>query len=247
MTSSIHNSLDFNFTGADILVTGGTSGIGLSIARRFQAAGANVTVTGTRESKLDYTESLDGMHYRQLVLENLDDVTAYGESLTKLDILVNNAGRTCGLDEFEKELLINLTAVQKLTTACFNAISKSQLEGGGSIINLASMMSYFGSPYFPGYGAAKAGIVQMTKTYGAMWGRNNVRVNSVAAGSIATRMTESYVNDQAVYDLVVNKTPLYRWGSPDDISSAVLFLSSSSASFITGQTLVVDGGYSIID
>jgi len=241
------SDIRFNFETARVLITGGTSGIGLAIAKAFAASGAEVVVTGTRAKAGDYGEALEDFEYYSLQLTELNQIDRLANSLGHLDILVNNAGATYGAEDFEKEVTVNLTAVHRLTTACAPLLKQSQITGGASVINIASMMSYFGSPYFPGYGAAKAGIVQMTKTYAALWGTEGVRVNAVAAGSIATRMTDAYVNDTGVNQMVSDKTPMGRWGMPAEIAGAVLYLCSSAASFITGHTLVADGGYSIID
>ncbi|WP_206019518.1 SDR family NAD(P)-dependent oxidoreductase [Pseudomaricurvus alkylphenolicus] len=237
----------FDFCGIQVLVTGGTSGIGLAIATAFVEAGACVTITGTRKSPQDYDNDLRGFHYRQLNLTDLDSVERLGKSLRELDVLVNNAGATYGSDAFEKELLVNLTSVHRLTCACEATLKRSQFPGGASVINIASMMSFFGSPYFPGYGAAKAGIVQMTKTFTALWAAEGVRVNAVAAGSIATPMTDMYVKNDEISQSVISKTPMGRWGTPKDIAGAVMLLCSPAAAFVCGHTLVADGGYSIID
>jgi 3-oxoacyl-[acyl-carrier protein] reductase len=108
-------------------------------------------------------------------------------------------------------------------------------------------MSFFGSPYFPGYGAAKAAVVQLTKTLAAGWAADNIRVNAVAPGSVPTRMTAKYAEDPAIAEMVNAKTPMRRWGTPEEIANAVQFVCSDAATFITGHTLIVDGGYSIID
>jgi 3-oxoacyl-[acyl-carrier protein] reductase len=115
------------------------------------------------------------------------------------------------------------------------------------VVNLASMMSLFGSPYFFGYGAAKAGIVQLTKSFAAAWAKEGIRVNAVAPGSVPTAMTAQYADDPGIREMVNAKTPMGRWAEPNEIANAIMYLSSSAASFITGHTLVVDGGYSIID
>ncbi len=237
----------YDFSGARTLVTGGTSGIGLAIARVLLEAGAEVTVTGTRQASSDYEADLQGCTYRQLDLADLEAVERLGQSFERLDVLVNNAGNTFSSEEFERAITVNLTAVHHLSRSCRPALQRSVLQCGGSIVNIASMMSFFGSPYFPGYGAAKAGIVQLTKTCAALWAGEGIRTNAIAAGSIKTRLTQTYCDDRSVHDLITAKTPLARWGRPEEIAAAALFLSSSGAGFITGHTLVVDGGYSIID
>jgi 3-oxoacyl-[acyl-carrier protein] reductase len=123
-------------------------------------------------------------------------------------------------------------------------LAESQL---GSIVNLASQMSLFAAPYFPGYGAAKAAIVQLTKTMACVYAQQGIRANAVLPGSVRTKMTEAFAADEEVHQAVCNRTPLKRWGEPLEIAAATLFLTSPSASFISGHTLVVDGAYSTID
>lgn len=245
--AGVAGDVRYDFSGASALVTGGTSGIGLALARKLLDAGADVTITGTRASSEDYDEDLLGFSYRQLDLADLGEVERLGKSFERLDILVNNAGNTFSYEEFEQSITVNLTAVNQMSQACMPALECSVLVGGGSIVNIASMMSFFGSPYFPGYGAAKAAVVQLTKTHAALWAEKGIRCNAIAAGSIETRMTQAYYDDLSVHEMVAAKTPMRRWGNPGEIADAALFLSSAGASFITGHTLVVDGGYSIID
>ena len=241
------NGITFDFRNAKVLVTGGTAGIGQTIASAFVDAGAQVIVTGTRNSASDYDLLPQDVKYRQLILSEQDHIGRLIDGLDELDILINNAGATMPEASFEESVLVNLVAVERTSTACLQLLKRSRMAGGASIINFASMMSFFGSPYFPGYGAAKAGVVQLTKTQAAAWAGDRVRVNAVAPGSIATRMTQSYVDDDNIRKSVEMKTPMARWGSGEEIAGPVLFLCSDAASFITGHTLVADGGYSIID
>jgi NAD(P)-dependent dehydrogenase (short-subunit alcohol dehydrogenase family) len=148
---------------------------------------------------------------------------------------------------FADSVQVNLIAVHELTTQLHDKLQASHLAGGASVVNIGSMMSFFGSPYFHGYGAAKAGILQLTRTFAAAWAKEGIRVNAVAPGSVPTGMTAPYANDPAIREMVNAKTPMGRWAEPSEIASAILYLSSSAASFVTGHTLVADGGYSIID
>jgi NAD(P)-dependent dehydrogenase (short-subunit alcohol dehydrogenase family) len=169
-----------------------------------------------------------------------------------LDILVNNAGAVWpgGWPEdepegFEASLQINLGAVFRLATACRPLLARSGLSAGASVIGVASMASYFGLPIVPGYGAAKAGLVQMTKTLAMAWAADRIRVNAVAPGLTESRMTAHHVADLEALAATLARTPLRRVGQPADVAGAVLFLTSGAAAYITGQTLPVDGGYSI--
>lgn len=239
----------YDFNNLEILVTGGTGGIGAAIAAAFVIAGAQVTVTGTRPTLAAYEHAPEGVKYRQLQLGDREQLAQLAADFTRLDVLVNNAGGTGGAAEpydFDTAIDVNLNAVYHLTQGLTDALGSSQLEGGASVVNVASEMSLFGSPYFPGYGAAKAAVVQLTKTFCAALAAQQIRVNAVLPGSIPTPMTAVFADDPAIHQTVSDSTPLARWGTPAEIAAAVLFLSSPAASFVSGHTLVVDGGYSVI-
>jgi 3-oxoacyl-[acyl-carrier protein] reductase len=239
--------VNFDYGGCTVLITGGTSGIGAAIAAAFAAAGAHVTITGTRSAASDYAELPDGIDYLQLRLDNGADIQAVADSFTRLDVLVNNAGGVQMPEDFAKAVQINLIAVQQLSSALHAALAASVFPGGASIINLASMMSLFGSSYFPGYSAAKGGLLLLTKSLAIQWAADGIRVNAIAAGSIITPMTQRFADDADTHAAVCRRTPMGRWGEPLDIAGAALLLCSPAANFITGQTLAVDGGYSITD
>jgi len=131
-----------------------------------------------------------------------------------------------------------------MAVACKPLLAESRAEGGASVINLASMSSFFAVPVVPGYGAAKAAIVQMTKNLAVTWASEKIRVNAVAPGLIRSNMTAGMQGIEAVEKPLLDRTAMHRWGTPDDIAPACLFLASDAARFITGQTLCVDGGYS---
>lgn len=245
-------TLKFDFSGAHVLVTGGSNGIGAGIAAAYRAAGADVTITGTRPSAADYDHDLTGYRYLPLQLTDNAQIDAVAAALPRLDILVNNAGGNFMLeneyepDVFEKSLRVNLISAYRLAHACQPLLAQSALPGGASVIGLASMTSYFGVEVVPGYGAAKGGLVQLTKTLAIAWAQQNIRVNAVAAGLIASNMTAPALAMPEFNEGVLARTPQKRIGTPEDIAGAVLFLSSAAASFVTGQTLPVDGGYSVM-
>lgn len=246
------SDLRFDYRGAQVLVTGGTNGIGAGIAAAYLAAGATVTITGTRARAGDYDKDLSGFRYLPLELTDDAQIDAVAAALPQLDILVNNAGANFAARNeyepamFERSVRVNLLAAYRMAHACRGKLARSAWPGGASIVGLASMTSYFAVDVVPGYGAAKAGIVQLTKTLASAWARDNIRVNSVAAGFIRSNMMAWMEGQPEAVAPVLARTPMKRLGEPRDIAGVVLFLTSSAARFVTGQTLPVDGGYSVV-
>ena len=241
--------ISYDFSSATVLVTGGTSGIGLACAQGYRDAGAEVIITGRKASAGDYDTELDGMSYRQLDVADRDALFDLAGSLSKLDILVNNAGGAQGneweADFFDQSIAVNLASVFHLSSACKDLLASSAFPGGSSIIGIASMTSYFGFEWTPGYGPAKAGLVQMMKTFGMSWGQLGIRANAVAAGLTRSNLTAfTFDHMQDMVDETVKRQGLKRTGEPADIAAAVLFLTCPAAAWITGQTLPVDGGFS---
>jgi len=240
----------YDFSDTRVLVTGGSNGIGLATARAFAAAGADVCITGRRARASDYEHDLGTFRYRQVEMTAEEEVDALAASFDELDVLVNNAGTSLMAEDewrpevFERAVRLALFASFRLAVAFKDRLSKSRIEGGGSVLNMSSMSAFRAVTVVPGYGAAKAGVTQMTKNMGAAWALENVRVNAVAPGLILTNMTGGMVGTDFEKP-EVERAPMMRWGKPEEIAPAYLFLASSEASFITGQTLCVDGGASI--
>jgi 3-oxoacyl-[acyl-carrier protein] reductase len=235
----------FDYTGTTVLITGGSSGIGHATACAFRDAGAAVTVTGTREVA-EVTVDLTGMDYRRLEMRDNDAVDALGASFETLDVLVNNAGANFPdgrnewePDAFEQALHLNLAGHFRLSVACRPALKAAS----GSIVNLASISAIRAVPFVPGYAAAKAGQISMTTTLAASWATDGIRVNAVAPGVISTRMTEPMMGIPDIVDPQLAHIPMARFGTVDEIAPAILFLGSDAASYLTGQTILVDGGY----
>ena len=241
--------ISFDYSNASVLVTGGSNGIGLAIARAYQQAGANVSITGRNDSAGDYDHDLSELSYQQLDVNSRDSLITLAGSLDKLDILVNNAGGMqadeWGHDGFDQSLNVNLASAFHLSSACKPLLEASAFEGGASIIAIASMTSFFGYEWTPGYGAAKAALVQLVKTLGVSWGPQGIRANAVAAGMTRTNLTAPAIDGMPeMIQGMLARQGIKRVGEADDIAAAVLFLTSPAASWVTGQTLAVDGGFS---
>tara|TARA_R110002049_G_scaffold12576_8_gene56171 strand:- start:4260 stop:5009 length:750 start_codon:yes stop_codon:yes gene_type:complete len=241
--------ISYNYAGATVLITGGTSGIGLCCAHAYRDAGAEVIVTGRKTTAAEYDADLSGISYRQLDVNDRAALGALADSLSKLDILVNNAGGMQGneweSDAFDQSLAVNVASAFHLSSACKDLLAASPFPGGASVIGIASMTSYFGFEWTPGYGAAKAALVQLMKTLGISWGPLGIRANAVAAGLTRSNLTAPVLDGMPdMVDETLKRQGLKRTGEPQDIAAAVLFLSSPAASWITGQTLPVDGGFS---
>ncbi|PUE57371.1 2-deoxy-D-gluconate 3-dehydrogenase [Limnohabitans sp. 2KL-17] len=232
-----------------VFITGGTSGIGAAIARAFAATGARVTATGATPAEVEATQAWPANHpiaFRVLDVRQGVDVRAMVGEFPALDVLVNCAGvirREAELDPevFAQTVDINLNGTMRVCAAAREGLKARK----GCIINTASMLSFFGGGLVPGYSASKGGVAQLTKSLAIAYAADGIRVNAVAPGWIATPLTQALQDDAARTAQILSRTPLGRWGQPEDVADPVLFLASPAARFITGVILPIDGGYLI--
>jgi 3-oxoacyl-[acyl-carrier protein] reductase len=238
----------FDFTGTRALITGGTSGIGHATAVLFRDAGAQVTVTGTRAAAGEYDTDLSGMAYARLVLTDPESIDVVKARFDVLDVLVNNAGANFpgGLDEsapdgFDASVALNLNGTYRLTVALRRALKTSTAAGGAAVVNLSSMSALRAVTMVPGYSAAKAGIIALTRTLAVKWAKDGIRVNVVAPGTIDTPMTAPMQGIPALIDSELALIPLGRFGRVEEIAPMIAFLCTEHSSYTTGALFVVDG------
>jgi len=237
--------------GKRALVVGGSSGIGNGIAQLFRAQGAAVHVCGTRTSAADYDAAsgsdLSGLDYSQLDVADAAAIDAWDPGFDRLDILVLAQGavvyrrKEFEIETFRHVIDVNLNSVMHCCVKFFPLLKAA----GGTIIIISSIGAYKSVVGNPGYAASKAGVVGLTRTLGDAWGHEGVRVNGIAPGMIATKMTTVTTEHPDRLKTALATISLGRLGLPEDIAQTALYLVSPLASYTTGQTLIIDGGRSL--
>jgi len=235
------------FAGKAALVVGGSSGIGAAIGNALAGLGAHVTVTGASAREVDTARRAEGFRAadaRELDVRDARAVRQCIGGLPQLDILINCAGIIRRADEHDAEVFaqvidVNLNGTMRTCSAARALLARSS----GCIVNTGSMYSFFGGPHAPGYTASKGGVAQLTKSLAVAYAADGIRVNAIAPGWIATPLTEVVRKDKQKSAAILSRTPLGRWGDPDDVASVVVFLCSPAAAFMTGAIVPVDGGY----
>ena len=238
-----------DLSGKVALITGGASGIGYSIALSYLEAGAEVIVTAKTDESVK--NCVANTEYGSLKIFKLDvtndiSIEKLFSEIDKLDILVNNAGIVkrgleYRVETFAEVINTNLMGIMRMSHEALPKLALSH----GNIINIASVWSFFGSPISPGYTASKTGVVGLTRSLANGWAEHKVRVNCIAPGWIETKLNKELRSDKEQYDKIKDRTPMKRWGNPKEIAGAAVYLASEKASFTTGTTIIVDGGYSI--
>jgi 3-oxoacyl-[acyl-carrier protein] reductase len=237
--------------GKTALVIGGSRGIGNGIAQLFRSQGASVHACGTRPRAADYAEEpgsdLEGIGYSSLDVSDAAAVDAWQPPIDRLDILVLAQGavvyrrKEFEIETFRHVVSVNLISVMHLATKFYPMIKERQ----GTMIIISSIGAFKSVVGNPAYAASKAGVVGLTRTLGDAWGREGVRVNGIAPGMIATKMTKVTTEHPDRLKAALETISLGRLGMPQDVAEMALFLASPMASYITGQTLIVDGGRSL--
>lgn len=250
----------FDLAGRRALVTGSSRGIGLAIAGSLLDAGAHVVVHGRDQAVLDTTaasfaqrfgvDSVSTAAFDITDEESVIDGIRAIEEAGPLDILVNNAGMQhrepmleVSLENWERVIRTDLTSAFLVGRTAARAMVE---RGSGAIVNICSVQTDLARPTIGAYTAAKGGLRNLTKAMTAEWAPSGVRVNGVAPGYIRTELTQPLVDDPTFNAWVLGRTPVGRWGEPEDIGGAVVWLASDASRFVTGQVVFVDGGMTAV-
>ena len=248
----------FDLSGKRALVTGGSRGIGLSVSKALAEHGADVAIVARTQEQLEAAKQQIQADTDKKVwtfpfdiknIKGIEDFFKNIVSATKgVDILVNCAGTTVrgpseevDLKTWNKVIEVNLTAVFIISQAFCR--HRQQAGKAGRIINIGSLTCHGARPTTAAYASSKGGLLMLTKTLAVEWAKYNINVNAIGPGYIATDLTEPLWSDEEFTKWVLSKTPLGRWGRPDDLAGTAVLLASKAGDFITGQIIYVDGGW----
>jgi gluconate 5-dehydrogenase len=246
----------FNLKGKNALITGGTHGLGMAIASGLAKAGASIVINDVSKEKLDNAvkEYASKGIKAHAYLFDVTDETAVKTAIAKIekevapiDILVNNAGiikripmEDMEVAEWEQVLKIDLTGPFIMAKSVIKGMMKRK---SGKIINMCSMMSELGRPTVGAYAAAKGGLKMLTKNMASEWAKHNIQINGIGPGYFATEQTAPIrVDGHPFNEFILKRTPADRWGNPEDLEGAAIFLASKASDFVNGHILYVDGG-----
>lgn len=245
----------FDLTGKKAIITGGNKGLGKGITEGLLQAGASVVILASSDSVFSVAKEFCDKGFIAFGLKcDLSDrtsiETSFAEAVTLLggiDILVNNAGiqrrNKCEdflLEDWDAVLNVNLSAV---FMTCQLAGRKMLEQGSGKIINVASMLSFFGGYTVPAYAASKGGVAQLTRALSNEWASKGINVNAIAPGYMDTEMNVNLVNDPKRNTEILGRIPVARWGTAEDVKGIVVFLASEASAYFSGAIIPVDGGY----
>lgn len=240
------NELDFS--GKTVLVVGGSSGIGNGIACAFRCKGAQVHVYGTRDTAADYRNEegsdLTDLNYAKLDVSDSKAIEALKPAFDRLDVLVLAQGTVLykraefQMEGFRKVMEVNLMSLM----ACGSKFQPMLKASGGSFIIVSSTAAFHSTKGNPSYNASKSGAVGLVRTLGEAWAEDGIRVNGIAPGLVDTKLTKVTTANPKRLESAIANIPLKRLGTPEDIAGAALFLASPLASYVVGQSMIVDGG-----
>lgn len=236
----------FDVSGKRVMVTGGRGGLGLAVGEAFKALGAKVILVDMAPAPSS-KDGTGGDGFEHVVIDVCDTaaVQRLADATPALDVLVQFAGKLARVKEYEIETFQHIIDVHLFGSFRFATAFRQKLAASkGCIINVGSMYSSFGSPHAPAYGAAKAALVQLTKSLALAWAKEGIRVNAIAPGWFKTELTRPGRENPEFFRKVSERLPDGRWSEPEELGGTAVFLASPAARAITGVTIPVDGGYS---